>query len=307
MSQTDKTATGKKYNMVRAISENGGVVICALDSTEMVSQMERYHKTSATASAALGRLLTAASLMGVMMKSPDDSLTLRVNGGGPLGALLAVSDGDGNVRGYVDHPLVELPPRADGKLDVGGGVGKDGTLAVIRDLGLKEPYVGQVPLVSGEIAEDITSYYAASEQTPSVCALGVVVDKDLSIRAAGGFLLQLLPGATDAEITMLEENIAKIPSVTALLEGGGTIYDMVETTLAGFSPNILDESNVRYRCYCSRQRTQDILVGLGREELEKMRQENPEVTVECHFCDKKYTFELAQLLPLTQKATRDES
>ena len=167
--------------LIRAISENGGVLFCAVDSTDIVREAERIHKTSAVTSAALGRLLTAASMMGVMLKSEKDSLTLRIKGGGPSGTVLAVSDGAGNVRGYVEQPVVELPPRADGKLDVGGAVGRDGTLSVVKDLGMKEPYVGQVPLVSGEIAEDITAYYAVSEQTPTVCALGVLVDRDLSI------------------------------------------------------------------------------------------------------------------------------
>jgi len=200
--------------LIRAISENGGVLFCAVDSTDIVREAERIHKTSAVTSAALGRLLTAASMMGVMLKSEKDSLTLRIKGGGPSGTVLAVSDGAGNVRGYVEQPVVELPPRADGKLDVGGAVGRDGTLSVLKDLGMKEPYVGQVPLVSGEIAEDITAYYAVSEQTPTVCALGVLVDRDLSILTAGGYLLQLLPGASDAEITHLEQNVAAPPSVT---------------------------------------------------------------------------------------------
>lgn len=203
--------------LIRAISENGGVLFCAVDSTDIVREAERIHKTSAVTSAALGRLLTAASMMGVMLKSEKDSLTLRIKGGGPSGTVLAVSDGAGNVRGYVEQPVVELPPRADGKLDVGGAVGRDGTLSVVKDLGMKEPYVGQVPLVSGEIAEDITAYYAVSEQTPTVCALGVLVDRDLSILTAGGYLLQLLPGASDAEITHLEQNVAALPSVTELL------------------------------------------------------------------------------------------
>ena len=181
--------------LIRAISENGGVLFCAVDSTDIVREAERIHKTSAVTSAALGRLLTAASMMGVMLKSEKDSLTLRIKGGGPSGTVLAVSDGAGNVRGYVEQPVVELPPRSDGKLDVGGAVGRDGTLSVVKDLGMKEPYVGQVPLVSGEIAEDITAYYAVSEQTPTVCALGVLVDRDLSILTAGGYLLAVAAGS----------------------------------------------------------------------------------------------------------------
>ncbi|MEG0803528.1 MAG: Hsp33 family molecular chaperone HslO, partial [Pygmaiobacter sp.] len=180
--------------LVRAISENGGVVVAILDSTEIVSEMQRLHTPSAPVSAALGRLLTGAALMGAMLKSVDDALTLRIQGGGPVGLLIAVADGKGNLKGYVQNPLAEAPDHPDGKLNVGGVVGTNGMLSVIKDLGLKEPYVGQVPLVSGEIAEDLTAYYATSEQIPTVCALGVLVDKDLSIRRAGGYLQQLLPG-----------------------------------------------------------------------------------------------------------------
>lgn len=283
-------------NSIRAISKDGGVVMNALDSTAMLRQMEMYHKTSAVVSAALGRLLTAASLMAGNLKNPDDSLTLRINGGGPAGTLLAVSDGQGNVRGYAQNPVVEIPLRSDGKLDVGTAVGKNGTLAVIRDMGLKEPYVGQVPLVSGEIGEDVTSYYVASEQTPTVCALGVLVSPNLTVKCAGGFLLQLLPGASEQEISLLERNIQNIPSVTAFLESGKTIYEMVDTVMAGFEPEILDEKEVDYRCYCSRRRTEKILISLGLDELAQMEQENLAAEVECYFCDKKYKIPLAPLI-----------
>ena len=274
--------------LIRAISENGGVLFCAVDSTDIVREAERIHKTSAVTSAALGRLLTAASMMGVMLKSEKDSLTLRIKGGGPSGTVLAVSDGAGNVRGYVEQPVVELPPRADGKLDVGGAVGRDGTLSVVKDLGMKEPYVGQVPLVSGEIAEDITAYYAVSEQTPTVCALGVLVDRDLSILTAGGYLLQLLPGASDAEITHLEQNVAGLPSVTEL------------QALAGFAPNVLDEQQVRYQCDCSQARVERALLSLGRDELAEMAAEGKPVEVSCHFCDKKYYVDAGTLLDETK-------
>lgn len=281
--------------MIRAISENGGVIFCAVDSTPIVREAERIHQTSAVTSAALGRLLTAASMMGVMLKNEDDSLTLRVNGGGPAGTVLAVSDGLGNVRGYVQNPVVELAPRADGKLDVGGAVGRDGTLSVVKDLGMREPYVGQVPLVSGEIAEDITAYYAVSEQTPTVCALGVLVDTDLSILAAGGYLLQLMPGASEAEITRLEQNVAAMPSVTQLLTSGATLEDIMARAMDGFSPNVLDERQVSYRCNCTRQRVERALLSLGREELTRMAQEENPVEVSCQFCDKKYYVDTAAL------------
>lgn len=284
-------------NLIRGLSENGGAVFCGVDATEIVREAERIHKTSATCSAALGRLLAGASMMGVMCKDAKDTVTLRVNGGGPAGTLIAATDGTGNVRGCIDHPLVELPPRADGHLDVGGAVGRDGVLTVIRDNRLqKEPTIGQVPLVSGEIAEDLTSYYAYSEQIPTVCALGVLVDTDLSILCAGGYLVQLLPGATEEEIARLEQNIAAMPSVTALLRGGKTPADMMQLALAGFGPNVLDEHTVRYQCDCSRERTRGILLSLGRRELEKMRDEDPRCEVECHFCHAKYTFDLNELV-----------
>ena len=266
--------------LIRGLSENGGIVFCGVDSTDVVCKAEQLHTTSATCSAALGRLLTGASLMGSMLKDDRDTITLRVSGNGPAGVVIACTDGTGNVKGCIDHPLVELPAKANGHLDVGGAVGKDGVLTVIRDNRLqKEPTVGQVPLVSGEIAEDITSYYAYSEQVPTVCALGVLVDKDLSISCAGGYLLQLLPGATDAEITQLEQNIAAMPSVTEMLHAGKTPEDMMNLAMAGFNPSVLDEREVRYQCDCSRERTEQMLLSLGRKELEKLRDshENPDV------------------------------
>ena len=283
--------------LIRGLSENGGIVFCGINSTDIVCKAERLHKTSATCSAALGRLLTGAALMGSMLKDDRDRITLRVNGGGPAGLLIACTDGTGNVKGCIDHPLVEMPPRADGHLDVGGAVGRDGVLTVIRDNKLqKEPTVGQVPLVSGEIAEDLTAYYAYSEQIPTVCALGVLVDPDLSIHCAGGYLVQLLPGATDVEITRLEANIAAMPSVTEMLQTGATPRDMMEKALAGFAPSVLETRQVSYRCDCSEERTREMLLSLGRRELEKLRDEDPRCEVVCHFCHSKYEFDLNRLL-----------
>ena len=220
-------------NLIRGISENGGVVFCGVDSTEIVRTAEQLHHTSATCSAALGRLLTGASLMGSMLKDDGDSITLRVAGGGPTGTVVACTDGTGNVKGCIDHPLVELPLKANGHLDVGGAVGKDGVLTVIRDNRLqKEPTVGQVPLVSGEIAEDLTAYYAYSEQVPTVMALGVLVDKDLSILCAGGFMVQLLPGAGEDVITKVEGGIYAAPSVTNLLKENSDPAVLLKTVLS---------------------------------------------------------------------------
>lgn len=294
-------------NMVRMISENGGVVVCAIDSTEIVKKMEELHQTSAVVSAALGRLLTAASLMGTWLKNDSDSLTLRVDGGGPVGIMVAVSDGQGNVRGYAGNNVVELPLRADGKLDVGSAVGKNGTLAVIKDMGMKEPYIGQIPLVSGEIGEDVTSYYAASEQTPTVCALGVLIEKDLSIRCAGGYLLQLLPGATDSEITLLENNVAKMPAVTVMLQEGITPEQMARKALEGFDPQILETRNTEYRCYCNREKTLDILTSLGEYELLDMKKEESTAQVECHFCGKKYRFDIDDVLEVIKQGKQNHN
>lgn len=283
----------------RAIAKDASVVATAVDATDIVAEIEKIHQTSAVVTAALGRLSIAASMMGYDLKNENDTVTLRVKGGGPAGMLVAVADSQGNVKADVDQPVVELPLNAKGKLDVGGAVGTDGTLSVVKDLGLKEPYVGIVPLVSGEIAEDITSYYAYSEQIPTVCALGVLVDKDLSIVCAGGYLLQLLPGATDAEITRLEQNIAAMPSVTEMLRAGKTPQDMMELAMAGFDPQVLDTREVKYQCDCSEERTKDMLLSLGRKELVKLRDEDPKCEVVCHFCHTKYEFDLNQLLAET--------
>ena len=284
-------------NLIRGLSENGGVVFCGVDSTDIVRKAEKLHTTSATCSAALGRLLTGATLMGSMLKDDRDRITLRVAGGGPAGVLIACTDGTGNVKGCIDHPLVELPAKPNGHLDVGGAVGKDGVLTVIRDNRLqKEPTVGQVPLVSGEIAEDVTTYFAISEQIPTVCALGVLVDKDLSVRCAGGFVVQLLPGATEEEIEHLEKNIKAMPSVTTMLEQGMSVRDMLELALQGFQPDILDSYHVTYKCDCSLERVEKMIRSLGKKEVEKMRDEDPIAEVNCQFCNKNYRVNLNDLL-----------
>lgn len=283
-------------NMLRGISENGGAVVCVIDSTEMVRKMEQYHKTSAVTSAALGRLLTAAGMMSTYLKNDTDTLTLRMKGDGPAGTVLAVANGKGEVKGYVENPIVEIEDRPDGKLNVGGAIGANGTLSVVRDLGLREPYVGQIPLVSGEVAEDITAYYATSEQTPTVCALGVLVEPDLSIKKAGGYLLQLLPGATEEEITQLEKNIAAMPAMTKMLEDGISLEQIMEMVLNGFNPNVLDEENIVYHCDCSQERVERALISMGKTELAKLAQEEPEAEVCCQFCDKVWKIDLNHLV-----------
>ncbi len=283
-------------NLIRAMGRDSKVVVTAVNSLKILQKMEEIHKTSSVASAALGRMLTAACLMGSNLKNDEDSLTLRVNGGGPLGTLVAVSDGQGNVRGYAQHPLVELPLRGDGKLDVGGAVGQDGLLTLVRDTGTGEPYVGQTALVSGEIAEDLTEYYAASEQTPCVCALGVLVEKDLTVAAGGGFLLTLLPGASEEEISLVENNLQKMPPCTQLLQDGAGAKELAARLLEGMEMQVLEEREVAYLCSCSEERTKNVLASLGKEELQKMLAESPVAEVECHFCNKKYSVDLAEIL-----------
>ena len=279
----------------RAIAKDASVVACAIDATDIVSQIESIHQTSAVVTAALGRLSIAASMMGYGLKSENDSVTLRVKGNGPTGMLTAVADSHGNVKADVEHPVVEIPLNAQGKLDVGGAVGNDGTLSVVKDLGLKEPYVGIVPLVSGEIAEDIAQYFATSEQTPTVCGLGVLVNPDLSVKVAGGYLIQLLPFASDACIDTIENNLKSMPPVTTMMTQGMTAEQIALRLLDGLEPNLLDESEVAYHCDCSRIRTEKVLAALGEKELTNLSEEGKPIEVCCHFCKKVYTFQPEEL------------
>lgn len=281
------------------ISVDGTLTVMAIDSTDIIGEMERIHRTSAVTSAALGRLLTAASMMGAVLKGKDNSITLRMSADGPAGSVIAVSDYSGNVRGYVANPVVEIPLNEKGKLDVAGAIGKNGSLTVMKDLGMKEPYIGQVPIVSGEIAEDITSYFATSEQTPTVCALGVLVNPDLTIKAAGGFIIQLLPTAMDDTIDQVEECIKGIPPVTQMLTDGMTPEQICRSVLKTFELDILDTSSPEYKCNCSKERVAKALLTLGKEELREMAND-PVTEVSCHFCDKKYRFTPAEILKLSE-------
>ncbi len=287
--------------IVRALSADGSALCSAIDTTDIVNEIHRIHDTSATASAAAGRLATAAAIMGALMKGEDDRLTLRINGGGKIGTITAVSDYKGNVKCCMDNPHADLPLNAVGKLNVGGVVGTDGYLAVIKDLGLKEPYVGQIPIVNGEIALDITQYYAVSEQIPTVCALGVLVDTDLSIKKAGGFIIQLIPPVNESAIDFIEENIKDMQSVTAMLESGLTPEEIALKGLAGLGGEILDSWDTAYSCDCSRERTQRVLIALGKEELTKLADEDPVTEVCCHFCDKKYRFTSDEIRELIER------
>ena len=279
-----------KDYLVRGMTMDGFVKAVAIRSTELVRRGAQIHKTTPNATAAFGRALTAASMMGNMQKVEDGSMTLQIKGGGPIGNIVCVSDAQGNVRGYVYEPNVPLMEKYPGKLDVGATVGTDGTLTVIRDLQMKEPYVGSVPLVSGEIGDDVTSYFANSEQIPTACALGVLVDTDCSVKVAGGYLIQLLPDAPDAVIDAVEEGIKRAGSVTAMLDQGMTPEDILGQVLGCLGVTFMETTEVSYRCYCSRQRVTAALISLGREELQDIADEGKTFPVSCQFCDTVYQF-----------------
>ena len=289
--------------IIRCITSDGAIMAAAIDSTDIVYTAQQLHKLSAVSSAALGRLLTASSLMGVMLKQENASITLKINGGGPIGNVVAVSDSHGICRGYVDHPQVELPLRADGKLDVGGAVGNTGRLGVIRDLGQGEPYAGQVELVSGEIAEDISSYYAVSEQVPTVCALGVLVDRESrQVLLAGGLLIQLLPGADEQAIERLEKNVAVLEPVTTMLAKGMTVEEICASALDGFTTETLVVMPVHYGCTCSRERVLRALSTLAPDEILSLADEKGYAEANCHYCGKKYQISLDELKVLAKNA-----
>ena len=269
---------------------DGFVKAVAIRSTEIVRRGAEIHKTTPNATAAFGRALTAASMMGNMQKVENGSMTMQIKGGGPIGTIVCVSDPVGNVRGYVYEPNVPLAEKFPGKLDVGATVGTDGTLTVIRDLQMKEPYVGSVPLVSGEIGDDVTAYFAQSEQTPTACALGVLVDRDCSVKVAGGYLLQLLPGAPDDVIDKLEAGIRRAGAVTKMLEAGLTPEDILGQVCGDLGVVFMDTTPVEYKCYCSRERVTSALISLGKEELEEIAQEGKTFPVGCQFCDTTYSF-----------------
>lgn len=289
-------------NVVRYITQDGSAFIIAADTTEMVRKMEEIHKPSAVVTAALGRLLTASSMMGVMLKGNDHSVTLRLNGDGPAGSLIAVSDSSGNARGYVQNKIVEIPLNDKGKLDVKGAVGTGGYLYVMKDIGLKEPFIGTTEIVSGEIAEDITNYFAVSEQTPSVCALGVLVNPDLSVNCAGGFIIQLLPGCPEETIAAVEKALSGIPSVTQMLADGMNADAIAKRAMQDIPIDKLDESSAEYRCNCSRERVEAALISTGPDSLKEMAESEEDTKVECHFCDKEYIFTSADINYIIEKS-----
>lgn len=284
--------------LVRMISDDGTLYVLCVNSTEMVKEAQNIHSLSKVCSAALGRLITGASMMGILLKGKDDTLTLKMSGSGPASPIVAVANSDGFVKGYVGDAHVKLPLNSVGKLDVSGAIGKDGNLTVIKDLGLKEPYMAQIPLVSGEVAEDITAYYFVSEQTPTVCGLGVLVNPDdEQVLLAGGFLIQLLPTADDETITKVENGLKGIKSVTAMLSDGLTPEEICKKVLPEFNMELLDRSNVEYKCDCSLERVTNALIAAGKDGLREMA-EDPKTEVVCHFCNKKYIFTSDQILKL---------
>ena len=285
--------------IIRALAGDGNIKMSVITARDTVERARQIHSLTPTASAALGRTLCAASLMGEMMKEDDGSLTIRVNGGGPIGSVVAVSDSSGNVRGYVENPGLDLPLRSDGKLDVGGAVGQDGMLTVSRDIGLREPYIGSTELVSGEIAEDLSSYLLSSEQIPSACGLGVLVDTDRTIKAAGGFIVQLLPFAPEELIEKLEDNIFFMDQLTTILAEDG-IEEVFRQVLKGLDYQILSETEVEYRCYCSRERVEEAVSCIEKAELEDMAAEGREISVSCQFCDAEYVFTPGELRAIAE-------
>ena len=290
--------------MIRATAAEGQIRAFAATTRDMVENAKNAHNTSPVATAALGRLMTAAAMMGADLKGEKDLLTLRIEGSGPLGGLLVTANGHGDVKGYAFNPDVMLPPNAQGKLDVGGSLDL-GVLSVIKDIGLKEPYVGQTQLVTGEIAEDLTYYFATSEQVPSSVALGVLMNKDNTVRQAGGFIIQLLPGAEEATIAALEKTIGELEPVTTMLNKGVTPEDILELILGQFGLEILDKMPIQFTCNCTKSRVEKALISIGGKELQEMIDEGKSIEVNCQFCNKHYKFSVDELGDMLKKATRE--
>ena len=290
--------------IVRVIAKDAPVKAMAISARDTVERARAIHDCWPVAAAALGRLLMAASMMGAAMKEEEGSVTLRVKGGGPLGSLTAVSDSRGNVRGYVQNPAVDVPRKAKGKLDVGAAVGADGDLTVIRDLGLKEPYIGSVRLVGGEIAEDVAAYFVESEQIPTACALGVLIAPDQTVQAAGGYLIQLLPGADEAVVSAVERGVAKLGAVSGRLDAGMDPLGLLREVLGDFELEVLETAPVEYRCYCTRERVSRALISLGRDELTSLIEEQGGAELTCQFCDKAYRFSGEELEALRDEAAK---
>lgn len=290
-----------KDYIVRGIDKTGNIRVLIASTTKMVEEARLTHETSPTATAALGRGLTAGAIMGTMMKNEKDRLTLKISGGGPIGNIMVVANNQGIVKGYADYPHTDMASREDGKLDVGSLVGNNGTITVIMDLGLKEPYVGQSKLVSGEIAEDLAYYYMVSEQQPSAVALGVLVDKDISVRAAGGYIIQLLPDVPDEDIVKIESALSNIGPISTLIDKGSSPEDIINKLFKDFEMKILDKIELKYSCDCSRERIETVLKSIGEKEIQSMIDEDGKAEVVCHFCNTKYLFSKENLEELIKK------
>ncbi len=289
--------------IIRGMTNDGMIKFAAINGRDIVERARQIHNTSPVATAALGRTLLAASMLGNDLKGDGNSLTVQVRGGGPLGNIIVVSDESGNVRGYCVNPQLDLPLRErDGKLDVSGAVGRDGSLVIVKDLGFGDPYVGQIELATGEIAEDITKYLAESEQVPSACALGVLVAQDYSVLAAGGYIISLMPGADDETITKLEENLSKTKAITTRLNEGATMKDIMTEVFEGFEIKFLEENPTEYRCNCTRERVEKALISMGLDELKDIRDEGKTNEVTCQFCDEIYKFTPNDIDDLIKKA-----
>lgn len=284
-----------KDYLIRGIDKTGSIRIFVASTTNMVEEARLAHNTSPTATAAFGRSLTAATMMGIMMKNEQDRLTLKIAGGGPIGTIMIVANNKGEVKGYVDYPYADVPSREDGKLDVGRLVGSDGTITTIMDLGLKDPYVGQSNLISGEIAEDLAVYYMSSEQQPSAVGLGVLVDTDISVKAAGGYIIQLLPDVSNEDITKIETALSKIEPVSTLIDRGLSPEDIMKQLLEGFEMRVLNKLDIKYKCDCSRELIEGVIISIGKKEIQSMIDEDGQGEVICHFCNKKYHFSKEEL------------
>ena len=287
--------------IVRATAANASIRAFAVTGRELVETARKAHDTSPVVTAALGRLMMGGVMMGAMLKGENDLLTLQVNGDGPIKGMTVTADAKGNVKGYAIEPQVMLPPNAAGKLDVGGAVGS-GMLRVIKDMGLKEPYVGQTVLQTGEIAEDLTYYFATSEQVPSCVGLGVLMEKDNTVRQAGGFIIQLMPFTEDEVISKLEENIKKFPSVTTVLDQGKTAEEMLGILLDGMDLEITDTMPAQFYCNCDKKRVEKAIISIGKKDIEEMIADNKDIEVNCHFCNTSYTFSVEELKVLLQKS-----
>lgn len=281
--------------LVRATAHNGDVRIIASITTDMVQEGMKAHNCTPTASAALGRMLTAGGLMGAMLKAEGDSLTLQIDGGGEAKGIVVTAHADGSVKGYIGNPSVDLPLNPNGKLDVGGAIGKEGYLKVIRDMGLKEPYVGQVPIYTGEIGDDLAYYFTVSEQTPSAVATGVLVDTDLSIKAAGGFIIQMMPGASEFLADIITYRLEEIPSITAMISDGMTIEEILKNIFEDMDINIYEEGKIEFKCDCSRERVERVLISIGKKELQNLCEDGKTEEIKCHFCNKAYEFTAEQI------------